>query len=95
MGHEYKVCMTPAFCDWHRAKFWHRVASIIAEFNEQQRAMNPPGSVGEAFQQMDRRIEALPWYCWPLKVRLRRTLRGSRQRMTARRNKFLADFFSS
>ena len=44
----------------------------------------PPGSIGEAFQKIGQRIEALPWYLWPLKVRLRRTMRESRQRMAAR-----------
>ena len=29
MDHDYKVCMTPAFCDLHRATFWYRVRSII------------------------------------------------------------------
>ena len=22
IDHDYKVCMIPAFCRWHRAKFW-------------------------------------------------------------------------
>ena len=52
----------------------------------------PPGSVGGAFQKVERSVEALPWYHWPLKVRLRRSLKESRRRMSARRNQFLADF---
>ncbi len=54
----------------------------------------PPGSIGEAFQQMEQRIEALPWYLWPLKRHLGRTLRESRQRMAAARDQFLAAYFS-
>ncbi len=54
----------------------------------------PPGSIGEAFQKMDRRIEALPWYRRPLKRRLRRTMSESRQRMAAARDRFLVEFFS-
>ncbi len=54
-----------------------------------------PGSIGEAFQKMASRIEALPWYLWPLKRRLRRTMRESRQRMAASRDQFLVDYFAS
>ena len=29
IDHDYKVCMIPAFCRWHRAKFWWRFGRVM------------------------------------------------------------------
>ena len=53
IDHDYKVCMIPAFCRWHRAKFWWRFGRVM------RRGMPSAAELTDALIPDDMRMEAL------------------------------------
>ena len=54
----------------------------------------PPGSFGAERERLRAEIEALPRYCWPFKVRLRRQLRTVNEDAARRRDATIHDYFN-